>query len=153
MHFAELFMSSGLVINPEVTWITFHGTYDFSYLIKTLLNQKLSKTIQEFIQILFHMFPNNYDIKNIINEFTELRNLSLTKLANELGVDRAGTQHQAGSDAQLTAKLFFKIVKQFFNKKIPNRFKNQIYGINSDTSSSTYSNSDILNKSTINFFN
>jgi hypothetical protein len=45
------------------------------------------------------MFPNNYDIKNIINEFTELRNLSLTKLANELGVDRAGTQHQAGSDA------------------------------------------------------
>lgn len=111
MHFADQFMSSGLVINPEVTWITFHGTYDFSYLIKTLLNQKLGKTIQEFIQILFHIFPNNYDIKNIINEFTELRNLSLTKLGNELGVERSGTQHQAGSDAQLTSKLFFRIIK------------------------------------------
>lgn len=93
MIFADSFMSSGLVINPEVTWITFHGTYDFSYLIKTLLNQKLGKNIQDFIQILFHIFPNNYDIKNIINEFTELRNLSLTKLGNELGVDRSGTQH------------------------------------------------------------
>ena len=36
-----------------------------------------------------------------------------------MGIDRAGTSHQAGSDALLTAKVFFKIVKQFFNKKIP----------------------------------
>lgn len=39
------------------------------------------------------MFPNNYDLKNIINEFTELWNLSLTKLGAEMGIDRAGTSH------------------------------------------------------------
>lgn len=81
------------------------------------------------MNLVFHIFPNNYDLKNIINEFTEFRNLSLTRLGVEMGVNRSGTQHQAGSDALLTSKIFFKISKQFFNKKIPLRFKNQIYGL------------------------
>lgn len=45
----------------------------------------------DFMNLVFHVFPNNYDVKNIINEFTELRNLSLTRLGVEMGVNRAGT--------------------------------------------------------------
>lgn len=45
MIFSDCLMSSGLLMNPDVVWITFHGTYDFSYLIKTLMNQKLNRSL------------------------------------------------------------------------------------------------------------
>ena len=35
-YFGELMMMSGLVLTDEVKWISFHGSYDFAYLLKTL---------------------------------------------------------------------------------------------------------------------
>lgn len=32
--FGELIMTSGVVLSPEIRWITFHSAYDFGYLLK-----------------------------------------------------------------------------------------------------------------------
>jgi len=59
----------------------------------------------------------------------------LAKVAKELEVDRIGTLHQAGSDAQVTIGVFFKLrnkLKQLWvesESKIEERFNGKIYGI------------------------
>lgn len=93
MIFSDLLMSSGLVINPNIYWITFHGTYDFSYLLKVLINSPLPQTSKDFLKYLRHVFPNIYDIKTMINDIDELKNHSLSRLGQEMGIRRRGMSH------------------------------------------------------------
>lgn len=37
-RFADEFISSGMVMNEDINWITFHGAFDFAYLIKLVSN-------------------------------------------------------------------------------------------------------------------
>nr|DAD31692.1 TPA_asm: hypothetical protein HUJ06_010543 [Nelumbo nucifera] len=43
-RFGELLMSSGIVLNDSVLWMTFNSGYDFSYLLKLLTCQNLPDT-------------------------------------------------------------------------------------------------------------
>ena len=131
-------MGSRLVVNPNVYWITFHGTYDFSYLFKVLKNCDLPENSKIFLKNLKHIFPNIYDIKTMINELENKKNHSLSRLAQDLDIARSGIQHQAGSDALLTSEIFFEICKRFFSKGIPSKYYNNIFGISQEGAFSNY---------------
>eukprot|EP00662_Eupelagonemidae_sp_cell21_P042449 gene42449-7091_t len=62
IRFAELLIASGLVLNDEVTWVSFHSGYDFGYLIRLLTNQELGGE-GDFFELLQTFFPNVYDTK------------------------------------------------------------------------------------------
>lgn len=62
-HFAELLMTSGVVLMDNVVWLSFHSGYDFGYLLKLLTNMNLPEHEGEFFELLRLYFPNIYDVK------------------------------------------------------------------------------------------
>ncbi|KAL3146335.1 CCR4-Not complex CAF1 ribonuclease subunit caf1 [Trebouxia sp. C0010 RCD-2024] len=112
-NFGELLMSSGIVLNEDVKWITFHSGYDFGYLLKVLTCQPLPKTEADFFELLKLYFPTVYDIKYLM-KFCDNLHGGLNKLAEVLQVERIGPQHQAGSDSLLTSSAFVKLASSRF---------------------------------------
>ncbi|KAF8056234.1 CAF1-7 [Scenedesmus sp. PABB004] len=113
-RFGELLMSSGIVLNEEIRWITFHSGYDFGYLLKVLTAQPLPAAESEFFELLNLYFPNVFDIKYLM-KFCDNLHGGLNKLAELLDVQRIGPQHQAGSDSLLTSLTFIKLAQKFFS--------------------------------------
>jgi CCR4-NOT transcription complex subunit 7/8 len=62
-YFGELMMMSGLVLNEDIKWVSFHSKFDFGYLLKTLTCMELPSDEQGFMDLLFTFFPCIYDIK------------------------------------------------------------------------------------------
>ncbi|CAM8982678.1 unnamed protein product [Rhodiola kirilowii] len=114
-RFAELMMSSGLVCNDSVTWVTFHSAYDFGYLVNILTRRELPDSMEEFLEVLKVLFGTRvYDLKHLIRFCNRLCG-GLDKVANALQVDRAvGKCHQAGSDSLLTWQTFQKLRDLYF---------------------------------------
>ena len=128
--FAEYFMVSNLVLNPDVHWVSFQGSYDFGYLLKLLINKDLPQTEDEFIEELNRYFINYYDIRVIVKDNENLLKKGLNRLAELLEVRREGQEHQAGSDSMVTIDVFFKLKKKGLVGE--NKFKeakNILYGI------------------------
>eukprot|EP00035_Acanthoeca_spectabilis_P021452 m.438303 g.438303 ORF g.438303 m.438303 type:complete len:269 (-) comp18222_c0_seq1:250-1056(-) len=131
LYFAEVLMSSGLVLNDDVYWITFHSGYDFGYLMRLLTNKAMPEQDREFFELLRIYFPTIYDIKYLMRSCKTLKG-GLQDVADELGARRLGQQHQAGSDSHLTGETFFKMRNLFFEGFVDNeKFNGMIFGYNS----------------------
>ena len=61
--FSELMISSGLVLMPQVKWLSFHAGYDFGYLVNLLTCQDLPDTESDFFDLLKLYCQNIYDVK------------------------------------------------------------------------------------------
>ena len=127
--FFQVFKTSGLVLNPKINWISFHGSYDFAYLLYNLLDTPLPQSENEFTKLLGLYFPNHYDIKILVKEKNKLRG-SLNKLAQYLYVEREGKMHQAGSDSYVTIDVFWKLLSfRYISKEELKEKKNILFGI------------------------
>ncbi|MBZ3891271.1 CCR4-NOT transcription complex subunit 8 [Sciurus carolinensis] len=116
LNFAELLMTSGVVLCDNVKWLSFHSGYDFGYVVKLLTDSHLPEEEHEFFHILNHFFPSIYDVKYLMKSCKNLKG-NLQKIADQLDLQRIGRQHQAGSDSLLTGMAFFRM-KEFFEDSI-----------------------------------
>ncbi|KAL4181818.1 hypothetical protein AMTRI_Chr12g239360 [Amborella trichopoda] len=126
-RFGELLMSSGIVLNDTVHWVTFHSGYDFGYLLKLLTCQNLPETQAGFFGLINMYFPTVYDIKHLMKFCNSLHG-GLNKLAELLDVERIGICHQAGSDSLLTSCTFRKLKESFFNGSTE-KYAGVLYGL------------------------
>lgn len=126
-RFGELLMSSGIVLNDNVYWVTFHSGYDFGYLLKVLTCRSLPDTQAGFFSLINMYFPTIYDIKHLMKFCNSLHG-GLNKLAELLEVERIGVCHQAGSDSLLTSCTFRKLKENFFSGSLE-KYAGVLYGL------------------------
>lgn len=109
-HFAELLITSGLVLNDEVTWISYarlassgannstpahaiscflsrSSQNDLGYLLKVLTAGPLPTVEADFHDLLAIWLPRLYDIKYIVRSMRPIK-AGLQELADEFGVSR-----------------------------------------------------------------
>lgn len=149
-EFASLLISSGMVCDDSVSWISFHGAYDFGYLTKLLWCKMLPNDEVEFVEVMKLFFPRIYDVKfhmkhqskllasigfhgvdgavvDILQKFDHKS--TLETLADVLKVKRTGPAHQAGSDSLLTGRAFFQMRDRVFGGKLPVDTVGQVWGL------------------------
>ncbi|KAI9164596.1 CCR4-NOT core DEDD RNase subunit [Blastocladiella emersonii ATCC 22665] len=140
LHFGELLISSGLVLVDDVKWVSFHSGYDFGYLLKILTCKPLPAEEPDFFRLLRTYFPGIYDIKYLLRACHPLKG-GLQEVADELHIDRIGVQHQAGSDALLTCRTFFKLRHVFFEDAVDDaKFLGCLYGLGNWPASAAHAN-------------
>ncbi|XP_045826747.1 probable CCR4-associated factor 1 homolog 9 [Trifolium pratense] len=130
LHFSELMARSGLVCNERVTWVTFHGTYDFAYLVKILTRSNLPDSLEGFSCVLRFLFGRSlYDMKHMIRYCNGLYG-GLECVASTLKVGRiAGKSHQAASDSLLTWQAFQKMIPIYFGNNEATNHAGMIFGL------------------------
>lgn len=126
--FGEYLITSGLLLNDDLHWVSFHGIYDFAYLLKIITNLPLPEAEPNFFEILRMYFPHYYDIRYLVRYTDNFRG-SLSKLGQELNINRIGIQHQAGSDSIVTSEVFFKLKSDFLTEDLIKGDKNVLFGL------------------------
>lgn len=145
--FGARLIGSGLVLQDNVSWLSFHSGYDFGYLVKVMAGSQLPDDQEAYLRTVRIWFPRIYDIKflfrhaqkqvqrGILNQVAtdHINNLGtrsgLQDIADEFSCRREGRPHTAGSDAWLTGSVFWQIRQKIFDNKIPQDLIGQIWGL------------------------
>lgn len=127
--FTKLLMTSGLIMNENVKWVTFHSAYDFAYLIKILTGKKLPSNLRGFMEIVGVYFKEVFDMKHMMRYCEGLFG-GLDRVSGMLKVGRVvGKSHQAGSDSLLTCHSFMRMRELYFKKDGGLRHAGVLFGL------------------------
>ncbi|KAK1267451.1 hypothetical protein QJS04_geneDACA014622 [Acorus gramineus] len=131
--FAKLFKKAfvdGGRNGQQHRWITFHGLYDFAYMIKILTAAPLPGNLGEFLSLVATFFGRVYDLKSMAKWCHGLMGgeIGLVRMANILNIDISCTNpHQAGHDSLITSKVFCVIKRKY--KLNEQEYQGCLYGL------------------------
>lgn len=157
--FAELFIESGLVLDPSINWISYHAGYDLGFLVSLVLNKNLPVDEEDFYWWCAQYFPSFYDLKFIGNQVLNKAPNDESKSGNKPSIEylaedlqllpispairqyfASATGQYGNHQQQMTAVLhaylsmecFKEIFRQTnFNASLLARFKGIIWGLGS----------------------
>ena len=130
---AEALIGAGLLLNDQLTWITFHSVYDFAYLMKLCNNwTQMPDKVSIYERQLNLFFPRIVDLKCLMCDRGYCRG-GLQTLADSFHVKRKGTRHQAGSDSLLTGETYFQFVEMHYKGILKPELLNLVFGFNHQT--------------------
>jgi CCR4-NOT transcription complex subunit 7/8 len=131
-EFGELILSSGLVLDDSVNWITFHGGYDLGYLLSIMLNKEIPVEEQGFLKAMNLYFPSVWDVKYMVKNFNLCNKSTLSEVAEEFHIGGAylsgNGMRQAGSEALLTKGCYLE-ARKLIDDEIAVQAKGFIFGI------------------------
>lgn len=130
-RFGELLADSPVFYSPVSSWVTFHGAYDFGFLLKTVtMGGRLPDSLDDFMHTLRMLFGGRiFDLKRMMLWCNGLFG-GLENLARLLSVERAtGRCHQAGSDSLLIALAFHRMIRRFFPDDQAKSHQGFLYGL------------------------
>lgn len=137
--FAEMLISSGLVLNPDIHWITFHSGYDLGYLLSLMINTKLPAEKTEFIKYINMYFPSVWDVKYILRSLSISNKSTLLEIAEDiqLRLSQAGdnngfaalTNLNHYNEALLTSIIFFETRKLINDLMALSNCRSRLFGL------------------------
>lgn len=77
-----------MLFNEQITWVTFHGGFDFAYFVKILTDKKLPASCKEFYDYFRCFFPYSIDVKLVIQDIEAWKFHGLEKLSKCLEVTK-----------------------------------------------------------------
>lgn len=121
---------SGLVLNPEITWITFHGLIDVAFLLSILTGCDLPEKVSDFSSILSSFFPCLFDLKLLLANHQNFSG-SLLKIAKDLQLLDETTHYQSADESRLTIGVFFKIRELLYKNVIDDKLNGRLFYLQS----------------------
>lgn len=149
-EFAQLMIDSGLLMDENVTWITYHAAYDLGFLINILMNDIMPNNRKDFEWWIHKYMPSLFDLNLIYKVVRGFKyppaqgklqqqvqqppmEFTLTNLADDVGLPRFPIFTTTGGQSLLMLLSFCQLNKisahTFPDGTDFDNVKNVIYGI------------------------
>lgn len=126
--FAELLLTSGLVLSDQITWVSFHSGYDLGFLVSMMQNRPVPSQLSEFSSLVGLYFPLVWDVKTLVKSFKMTDKNFLHDIAQDFGLFRGSPFCLAGADSRLAALCFFEVFKVLGDANV-RPLRNVLFGL------------------------